>query len=104
MDEAAKVRLRRLRDDSRSLLDTFADRLTERQLAWSRRFDFVGEWTELVDGLCAYLVKGEIPVTPAERDAIAAVLVQFVDPRPAYKYLNDPDGTLAALTIVNATP
>lgn len=99
LDEAAKQRLRKLREDSNALLDMFADRLTEQQLSWSRSFSEVGEWTELVDGLCAYLVKGEIPVTPAERDALAAVLAQFRSPRPVYEYLCDPDGTLAALTV-----
>jgi hypothetical protein len=99
LDEAAKLRLRKLREDSRVLLERFADRLTEQQLTTLRRFDFVGEWTEMIDGLCAYLVKGEIPVTPAERDAIAAVLAQFTSPRPVYKYLSDRDGTLAALTV-----
>jgi hypothetical protein len=99
LDEAARQRLRRLRDDSRALLDMFADRLTEQEVAWSREFIEVGEWSLLVDGICAYLVKGEIPVTPAERDALAAVLAQFVDPRPVYEYLSDPDGTLDALTV-----
>lgn len=99
LDEAAKQRLRRLRTDSNALLETFADRLTEQQLTWSRSFSSAGEWTELVDGLCAYLVKREIPVTPAERDALAEVLAQFRDPSPDYTYLGDRDGTLAALTV-----
>jgi hypothetical protein len=99
LDEAAKQRLRKLRDDSRALLDMFADRLTEQEVTWSREFSDVGEWALLVDGICAYLVKGEIPVTPAERDAIAAVLAQFHDPRPVYEYLAYPDGTLAALIV-----
>jgi hypothetical protein len=77
----------------------FADRLTGQQLRWSRTFSDVGEWAELVDGLCAYLVKREIPVTPAERDALAAVLAQFVGPLPDYEYLADPDRTLARLTV-----
>lgn len=99
LDEATKQRLRKLRDDSRALLDMFADRLTEQQVTSSRQFSDVGEWTLVVDGICAYLIKGEIPVTSAERDAIAAVLAQFTNPRPVYTYLADPDGTLAALTV-----
>jgi hypothetical protein len=99
LDEAAKLRLRKLNHDSRALLDMVADRLTEQQLDWSRSFRDAGEWGELVEGICAYLVKGQIPVTPTERDAVAAVLDQFIDPRPVYKYLNDREGTLAALTV-----
>jgi hypothetical protein len=54
---------------------------------------------ELVEGLCAYLVKGRLPVTPAERDTLAAVLAQFTRPNPDYSYIDDPEGTLAALTV-----
>ncbi|MBB4906429.1 hypothetical protein [Actinophytocola algeriensis] len=100
LDEAAKERLRRLHKDSRALLDMLADRLTEQQLSWSRTFSDVGEWSMLVDSLCAYLVKGNIPVTPAERDAVAAVLAQFTRPKPQHEYLDDPAGTLAALNVM----
>jgi hypothetical protein len=99
LDDAAKRRLHRLHLDSRALIDVFADRLTEQQLEWSRGFSDVGEWGELVESLCAYLVKGRLPVTPAERDALAAVLAQFTRPNPHHGYIDDPEGTLAALTV-----
>jgi hypothetical protein len=99
LDEAAKQRLRRLHTDSRALIEMLADRLTEQELSWSRTFSEAGEWTALVDSLCAYLVKGRIPVTPADRDAVAAVLAQFTRPKPQHPYLDDPEGTIAALNV-----
>jgi hypothetical protein len=99
LDEAAKRRLNRLHRDSGVLLDMFADRLSEQRLERLRTFHFVGEWTLLVDGLCATLVKRAVPVTPSERAALAALLALFVNPQPHHRYLGDPERTLAALTI-----
>lgn len=99
LDEAAKQRLRRLHTDSAALLELFADRLTEQELRWSREYSEVGEWAELVDGLCAYLVKGRIPVTPAERDALSGVLARFTGPNPHHEYLDNPERTLATLVV-----
>jgi hypothetical protein len=100
LDDATKRRFRKLHLDSRVLLDTFVDRLPEKELADLSTFSFVGEWGLLVDGLCANLVKQGIPVTPAEHDEIAAVLAQFHGPKdPLYEFISDPDATLAALTI-----
>ena len=57
LDAATKQRLRTLHVDSRALLDTFADRLSEQRVSRLRTFSDVGEWGLLVDGLCASLVK-----------------------------------------------
>ncbi|WP_181724424.1 hypothetical protein [Nocardia gipuzkoensis] len=51
----------------------------------------------LVDVLCASLIKRRIPVTEAERDAVANVLGQFDPPVEGYRYLNDPQGVLSEL-------
>ena len=99
LDEAARQRLRRLHTDSVALLELFADRLTEQELRWSREYGDVGEWAELVDGLCAYLVEGRIPVTPAERDTLSGVLARFTGPNPHHEYLDAPEGTLVALVV-----
>jgi len=52
------VDLVRLHKDSRDLLERLADRLPPDKLATYRTYSNVGEWAELVDVLCASLVKG----------------------------------------------
>lgn len=100
LSQADKDRLHKLHIDSRALLESVADRLPDERLARLRTLSDVGEWSLLVNGLCASLIKREIPVTPAERDALTAVLASFTAPHQRYKYLNDPEGTLAALNVV----
>ncbi|MEU0505415.1 hypothetical protein [Nocardia sp. NPDC005998] len=94
-------RLNKLSKDSRDLLELLADRLPAEALAQYRTFSDVGEWGELVDGLCASLVNRRISVTPAERDSLADLMAMFKN-REDYVYLRDPDGVLAHLTVLPA--
>jgi hypothetical protein len=94
--------LRRLNHDSRALLESLADRLSPERVARLRTFSDVGEWSELVESLCAVLVKRQIPIRTAERDALAAVLARFTTPKRDCPYINDRDGTLAALNVVTS--
>lgn len=95
-----KDRLNKLHKESRALLESVADRLPPERAEEFRTLSDVGEWLELVEGLCASLVKRQIPVTPRERDALAAVLAMFTTPRNGYDYTNNSDETLAALHVV----
>jgi hypothetical protein len=92
--------LRRLHEESRALLESIADRLPPQHVDQYRTLSDVGEWRELVESLCASLVKGQVPVTPAERDALAGVLARLTRPKPGYDFVNGPEGTLAALHVV----
>ena len=89
----------RLHKDSRDLLERLADRLPPDKLATYRTYSNVGEWAELVDVLCASLVKGQIPVTPEERNSLAGLLAMFETPREGYAYLSDPQRVLSQLTV-----
>jgi hypothetical protein len=95
-----KVRLNRLHKESRALLESLADRLPPERLKHLRTFSDVGEWGELVESMCADLVKGRIPVTPDERDALASVLAIYPYPGDDYPLSNNSDDTLAALNVV----
>lgn len=64
-----KAEFAKISADSRELLEQFADRMRPGVLAQCRTFSEVGEWTLLIDNLCASLVKDQILVGPAERDA-----------------------------------
>jgi hypothetical protein len=98
LSQADKDRLHRLHNDSRALLESLADRLPEKELAQLRTWSKVGESALLVNNLCSDLIEDKIPVTSAERDALAAVLALFTTPADGY-YLNHPERALAALTI-----
>jgi hypothetical protein len=91
--------LRLLHEESRALLESVADRLPPEHVDQYRTLSNVGEWRELVESLCASLVKGEVPITLAERDALAGVLARLTRPKPGYDFVNDPEGTLAALAV-----
>ncbi|MBF6543081.1 hypothetical protein [Nocardia brasiliensis] len=91
-------RLNKLSQGSRSLLDRLADRLPPEVLAQYRTYSDVGEWGELVDGICASLVKRQIVVTPAERDSLAELMGLFNN-RDDYVYLGDPERALSQLTV-----
>ncbi|MGW4330337.1 hypothetical protein ACWEKR_31160 [Nocardia sp. NPDC004573] len=88
--------------DSRDLLESVADRLPSDLVDSYRTYSDVGEWAMLVDVLCASLIKRRIPVTEAERDAVANVLGQFNPPVEGCRYLNDPQGVLSELNVVTA--
>ncbi|KAA8883909.1 hypothetical protein F3087_37305 [Nocardia colli] len=93
-------RLTRLNEGSRSLLDRLADRLGPETLAQYRTYSDVGEWGELVDGLCASLVKRRIAISPAERDSLAELMAMFEN-REGYVYLSDPEGVLSRLVVAS---
>jgi hypothetical protein len=95
------VDLVKLHKDSRDLLERLADRIPADRLASYRTFSDVGEWGELVDALCASLVKRQIPVSPQERDLLAQLLGMFPAPQEGYAYLNDPPGVLSQLNVVS---
>ena len=100
MDEARKKELNRLHWESKALLDALADRLPDDVLARLRAYSDAGDWTELVDGLCAELVQRRVEVTAAERDALAGVLDLFQTPKAAqFTHVNDAKGTVEALNV-----
>jgi len=102
LDEARQKALYKLHRDSRELLDSLADRISTESLADLRRLSDASEWTELVNALCAYVVRERVPVAPAERDAFASVLDLFQLPADErFTYVNDAEGTLAALHVVD---
>jgi hypothetical protein len=94
------VDLIKLHKDSRDLVERLADRIPPEKLTAYRTYSDVGEWAELVDLLCAGLLKNHIPVTPDERDRLAALLAMFDTPRGGYTYLSDPQRVLSQLTVV----
>lgn len=89
----------KLSRNSRSLLEQLADRFPPDQLEICRDHATGGEWGELVDNMSAVLVKRNIPVTPAERDALAALLNMYPVPLEDYDYISNRDQTLAALNV-----
>lgn len=91
--------LAKLRTDSRELLERLADRLPQDKLNEYRSLSDVGEWAILVDLLSATLVKRNIPITPAERDALADLLALFPTTVEDLDYITHRDQTLAALTV-----
>jgi hypothetical protein len=95
-----KARLHKLHLESRALLDSVADRLPAERVQHLRTLSDVGEWMHLVNGICASLVMDQILITPDERDALATVLTIYPPPGGRFRYMNDIDGTLAALNIV----
>ncbi|WP_068055685.1 hypothetical protein [Nocardia xishanensis] len=94
-------RINKLNKESRDLLERLADRLPAETLAQYRTFSDVGEWGELVDGLCASLVKRQIAVTTAERDSLAELMAMFINSE-GYAYLGDPERVLSQLAVVPA--
>lgn len=56
------------------LAATFADRLDPKDAADVAEYADVGEWGEAIDLVIACLTQDRIPVTPAERDELAALL------------------------------
>lgn len=91
--------LGKLNTDSRALLEDLADRLPPETVAGYRRLSDAGEWGELVDGLCASLVRRKIAITPPEYQRVADLLAMFGGPREGYAYLGDPQGVLSQLVV-----
>lgn len=67
-------------NDSAALLERFADRLRPEVLAQCQTYSEVGEWTLLIDNLCASLVKDKILISPADRDALADLMALIGNP------------------------
>lgn len=61
-------------DRVHALTEQYAARLPADVLDSLRTFDAVGEWGELVSELTACLAQDGIPITPAERDELAALV------------------------------
>ncbi|GAA2978462.1 DNA alkylation repair protein [Actinokineospora diospyrosa] len=91
--------LGKLNNDSRALLDAVADRLPPETVAGYRRLSDAGEWGELVDGLCASLVRRKIVLSVPEYQQVAELLALFTGPREGYTYLSDPQGVLSRLVV-----
>jgi hypothetical protein len=89
----------RWRAACKALLERFADRLTPDQLEQLREFLFVGELSLLIDNLVAGLVLDQIPVTEADRDALADVLSLFTIPSRIFAFIKDRDEVLATLHV-----
>lgn len=89
----------KLNNDSRALLEALADRLPPETAAAYRRLSDAGEWAELVDTLCASLIRRKIPVTVPEYQRLADLLAMFGGPREGYTYLSDPHGVLSKLAV-----
>ncbi|BAD56898.1 hypothetical protein NFA_20520 [Nocardia farcinica IFM 10152] len=96
-----KAGFAKIGNDSAKLLERFADRLRPEVLAQCRTYSEVGEWTLLIDNLCASLVKDKILISSAERDALADLLPMFGDPEQnAYLvYIDSYDRVLEALNV-----
>ncbi|UGT57780.1 MafI family immunity protein [Nocardia asteroides] len=75
-----KARYVKMGNDSAALLERFANRLRPEVLAQCKTYSEVGEWTLLIDNLCASLVKEKISISPAERDALADLMALFGNP------------------------
>lgn len=98
-----KARLNRLHRESRAILESVSDRLPADRARQYRQFSDVGEWGLLLEGICATLVKRQIPVSTSERDALASVLAIYPDPGDDHPYGNNAVETLARLHVIDET-
>jgi hypothetical protein len=89
-----------LYDGSKDLVERLADRLPDADVETFLSLHDVGEPIYLLNLLCAGLVKWRTEITPAERDALATLIVGVASTNERYPYLVDTDGTLAALNVV----
>ncbi|MBM7773873.1 hypothetical protein JOD54_004077 [Actinokineospora baliensis] len=89
----------KLNTDSRALLEAVADRLPPDTTAGYRRLSDAGEWAELVDSLCASLVRRKIVLSVPEYQRVADLLSQLGGPRDGYTFLSDPQGVLSKLVV-----
>lgn len=97
-----KDKLNRLHRESLALLEELADRFDADKLKRLRTYSFVGEWGLLMESICATLIKRQIPITPAERDALAAVLALSPNISDRYPYWHTREQTLASLNVVES--
>jgi hypothetical protein len=91
----------RLYDGTKDLLDRLADRIPAKDLETFRSLHDVGEPVYLLNLICAGLIKWRTEVTPAERDALAALVTEVTIPQGRYPFLDDPSGTLDQLTVAD---
>ncbi|APU15386.1 MULTISPECIES: hypothetical protein [Actinoalloteichus] len=80
-----------------------AERISPRQLRSYWSYLDAGERTELLDALCATLVKRQVPVTGEERDILAGILAMYDNPDARHTYVKDPEGVLAKLNVTSAS-
>lgn len=90
----------KLDKDSRDLLEALADRLPPDSLDLMRLFSKAGEWTEMLETMCAALVRRRIAIGPKHRDALAALLDTFgPQNEDDFPYINHKASTIASLNV-----
>ncbi|WP_194838699.1 hypothetical protein [Nocardia sp. XZ_19_369] len=58
----------------------------------------------LVDSIAATLYRGQIPITPAERDLFRELMYKIEDPDPMFRFLHDRDHIMTELNVVDELP
>lgn len=89
-----------LYDGSKDLVERLTDRLPEADVETFLSLHDVGEPLLMLNLLCAGLIKWRTELTPAERDALATLVVGVASTNEEYPYLVDARGTLDRLTVV----
>lgn len=97
-----KARARALSTAIRTIFDVLGPKLPPGRLKDERERGYGGEWGLTMNDVCATLVKCRIPLTLAERDLVAQTLEVF-GPHPMLgeRFLGDPAGVLAHLTVID---
>lgn len=93
------IDLVKLSEESHALLGQLADRIPTDQLEACRSLARGGEWPELIDLISSVLVTDQIPISPAERDALAALLRMQPIPSSRHHYIANRDQTLGSLHV-----
>lgn len=89
-----------LHAEGRNLVEALADQLPSESLDLMRLFSKGGEWTEMVETLCAALVRRQIAISTEHRDALAALLDKFgPQDEEDFPYINHKASTIAALNV-----
>ncbi len=96
--------MRELRERCTWLLDQLADRLDPETLGIYQRMNFAGEWMLLADNVAATLVKDQIPVSAAEREALRLILYAFNTESTSYSYVAARDDVMASLVVTDPDP
>jgi hypothetical protein len=99
--EGVDMDLVKLHNDSKALLERLTDRLPQDIVKSYKSYSDAGEWIELINLLCASLVKRNIQITPAERNALKNLLCRFQVPIEGYDFINNRNETLASLNVVD---
>jgi hypothetical protein len=103
VQEAIKKKVRALGPACTELLDALAPKLSESDLEAARAEAFAGEWGVMLNWVSALLISRPVPVTSAERDLLKrALTIIGDDPGGTFRYLQDREWTLAALTMLDA--